>query len=75
MCLMATMLESALLRTRKEMRGHEPKKKKKKKANLKNTPRVGCNDMQETNMHSFIKHFCMQGIEELKASALKDLII
>lgn len=74
MCLMATILESAVLRNRKEMRGREPKKKKKK-ANLKTAPRVGCNDMQETNMHSFIKHFCMQGIEELKASALKDLII
>lgn len=31
--------------------------KKNKKANLKNVPRVGCNDMQETNMHSFIKQF------------------
>ena len=31
--------------------------RKKKKANLKNAPRVGCNDIQETNMHSFIKQF------------------
>ena len=51
--LMATMLESAVLKNQKEMPGHE----KKKKANLKNAPRVGCNDMQEINMHSFIKQF------------------
>ena len=58
------------------MPGHKQKKKKKKKkkSNLKNAPRVGCNDMQEANMHSFIKQF-LHAEDRKKNSALKDLII
>ena len=55
-------------------RKHKELQLNHKKSNLKNAPRVGCNDMQEANMHSFIKQF-LHAEDRKKNSALKDLII